>query len=148
MYLYRAMGEQVNICQLRREDRIFKLEFGQIMGDWGGVPVHLAFGDQFANGGGSEGLGQGTHRLDSLRKSKHMRTRGEGSFNEPAEDCLIKFTKEKDVCANKSRHQLKSALFTTYLDGIRIPIVSFTETLCKDELALVQNSDTHSRKSR
>lgn len=141
------MGKQVDISQLRREDRIFKLEFGQIVGDWGGVPVHLAFGDQFANGGSNEGLGQGTHRLDSLGKSKRMTTRGEWGFSGPAEDCLIKYKKEKEVCAGDSRHQLKSALFTTYLDGERIPIISFTETLRKDEIALVQNSKTHSRKS-
>jgi len=90
------MGEQVDISQLRREDRIFKLEFGQIMGDWGGVPVHLAFGDQFANGSGSEGLGQGTHRLDSLGKSKRMiNKRRVGSFSGPTEDCFIKYKKRK-----------------------------------------------------
>ena len=142
------MGEQVDISQLRCKDRIFKLEFGQIMGDWGGVPVHLAFGDQFANGGGSEGLRQGAHRLNSLEKAKCMATREYQSLVDRLRITLSSTIRKGSLCWLLAPPLKICTSSQTYLDGERISVVSFTETLRKDELALVQNSKTHSRESR
>lgn len=63
---YCAVGEQISKGELGGDDRIFELKIRQVLADRRGIPVHLAFCNQFTHSRGRECLCQRPNRLDRL----------------------------------------------------------------------------------